>query len=259
MTARYALYFAPDDGTPLARLGAAWIGRNCATGAALAQPDVNGFSAARIEAITSSARHYGFHATLKPPFEMADGRTADELDRLLDDFGRRRAPIGGLTPSVGVLDGFVALLLQQEHAELSALAADCVRVFDAFRLPPSDDELRRRRAGGLSAAEDALLRRWGYPYVMEAFRFHMTLTGRLPQEERDALVPVLRRMFRPALRPGFTLDAIGLFRQESREQPFRLLRRYPLSGSARSTATKDSTERASGPSLTSVKTSLPST
>jgi putative phosphonate metabolism protein len=258
VTVRYAIYFSPEAGSPLARLGAAWLGRDCATGADLPQPAVTGFSLARIAEITASARHYGFHATLKPPFALADGRTAEELDRLLDDFAGRRAPIHGLRLAVGVLDGFAALMPTRESAELQRLAADCVRIFDSFRLPPTEEDLRQRRSAGLSAIQESLLRRWGYPYVMEAFRFHMTLTGRLPQEDLETLVPTLRRRFDPASE-SVAIDAIGLFRQESRDRPFRLVRRYPLSGNARSATTKESTERSSGPSLTMVRTSLPST
>ncbi len=246
MTARFAIYFSPDGGSPLARVGAAWLGRDCATGEEPRHPAVPGFPPARIAEITAPARHYGFHATLKPPFALAEGRTADELDRLLDDFARRRAPVGGLTLAVRVLDGFLALMPTRESAELQGLAADCVRVFDSFRASASDEELRQRRSAGLSALEESLLQCWGYPYVMEGFRFHMTLTGRLPPEERERLAPVLSRMFDPVIGPSFAIDAVGLFRQESRDRPFRLVRRYPLSGSALGAATKQE----SGPPVT---------
>jgi hypothetical protein len=116
------------------------------------------------------------------------------------------------------------------------------------------------RSASLSALEEALLRRWGYPYVMEAFRFHMTLTARLQQDERDRLLPPLRQMFGAVTNASFTLDAVSLCYQEARNLPFRLIRRYPFAAvSARSIATKEAIDRVSGPSLTSVRTSSPST
>lgn len=258
-TARHAIYFSPERGSLLGSLGAAWLGRDCVTGAKTARPGLVGISPSRAAEITASAGHYGFHATLKPPFVLAEGRTRAELDRELARFAERRAPITGLGLQVGVLGGFLALLLTEYSGVVHALAASCVREFDSFRVAPSKEELCRRRSGRLSAREDALLRRWGYPYVMESFRFHMTLTSRLQEEERNRLLPVLQQMFGPAIELGFTIDAVSLFYQESRDEPFHLVRRYPFSGSARSAATKEDTERSSGPSLTIVKTSLPST
>ena len=259
MTARYAIYFSPSHESVLAGFGATWLGRDCMTGRDLEQPRVDGLPQARIAEITASARHYGFHATLKPPFAMAESRTLAQLDRRLALFAQDQAPLTGLGLKVGTLDGFIALLLTEDSTRVRNLAAACVRDFDGFRLAPSEEELRRRRAAPLSAWEDALLRRWGYPYVMEAFRFHMTLTSRLQPEEHDRLLPVLRRMFGPVANANFTIDAVSLFYQQSRDRPFRQVQRYPFAGSARSIATNEATDRASGPSLTSVRTSSPST
>jgi putative phosphonate metabolism protein len=260
VTGRYALYFAPVSESALSHTGSVWLGRDSATGGALQQPTVPGFSKTRIQEITQSARHYGFHATLKPPFALAGGHTADELDDQLAAFARRCAPITGLGLKVGALDGFIALVLSEESSEVRNLAAHCVREFDAFRLPPGEDEMNRRRKAGLSELEEALLRRWGYPYVMEAFRFHMTLTGRLPDTERDAIKPALQKLFGPVVTTSISIDGISLFHQEDRAAPFRLVRRYPFGSDAmRRISTNVSTDRSSEPSLTSVKTSPPST
>lgn len=255
MTARYAIYFSPAPHSALARFGAAWLGGDPATG-----PAIEGIAPSRIVEMTETARHYGFHATLKAPFTLADGQTEAALDRALVEFAQRHAPVTGLRLTVGTLDGFLALLLPAESAGVRNLAAACVRELDAFRRPPSEAELRRRRQAPLSTLEDALLRRWGYPYVMEAFRFHMTLTSRLPDDERERLLPALRRMAAPVTDGAFAADAVSLFQQEDSDSAFRLLRRYPLDpGRARNIATKDATDCASGPSLTKVRTSPPST
>jgi putative phosphonate metabolism protein len=257
---RYALYFAPAADSALARLGANWLGRDSVTGEPLQQPSIAGFSAPRLEEITADARCYGFHATLKPPFALAPGCSAAQLEQEIAAFALRQATIGGLSLEVGSLGGFLALMLTEDSSEVRNLAAACVREFDSFRLPPSEEELRRRQQHPLSDLEDALLRRWGYPYVMEAFRFHMTLTSRLSETDRDSLEPVLRQLFGRVANTSFTVDGISLFHQESREAPFRLICRYPFGGDTRcSISTNASTDRASGPSFTSVKTSPPST
>ena len=49
---RYAVYFAPEPQSALARFGAAWLGYDAATGARVPQPSVDGASAERLRAIT---------------------------------------------------------------------------------------------------------------------------------------------------------------------------------------------------------------
>jgi hypothetical protein len=157
VTARYAIYFSPAPESSLDRVGAAWLGSDAL------QRQLDGFSRERIAEITASARHYGFHATLKPPFALAADRTGEALDRMLGEFAESRAPIEGLGLKVGSLDGFIALLLTEESTAVRNLAAACVRDFDAFRLAPSKEELVQRRAAALSPHVDSLLRRGGYP------------------------------------------------------------------------------------------------
>lgn len=260
MSARYAIYFAPPADSALARFGVAWLGRDSETGSTPELPRFVGFSRTRQQEITATARHYGFHATLKPPFSLAPGKTVDQLDTALSAFAKQRTPIDGLGLKVGGLDGFLALVLTEESSAVLNLAADCVRAFDAFRNPPSPEELARRRQAPLSELEDALLRRWGYPYVMEAFRFHMTLTCRLTEPEYGLLETSLRTLFGPIATRTFGIDGLSLFHQEVQESPFRLLRRYAFADAASSSmATNVSTDRDSGPSLTSDRTSSPST
>src|SRR5271163_1509402 len=77
---RYAIYFAPDPGSALARVGAEWLGYDVAAGASVPQPQISGISSVRLYEITEEPRRYGFHATLKPPFALAEGTAAGELD-----------------------------------------------------------------------------------------------------------------------------------------------------------------------------------
>lgn len=258
MSARYALYFAPAADSALARFGTDWLGRDNETDSSIPQRSVAGIPPNRLQEITASARHYGFHATLKPPFALAPGATPERLDADLAAFAKKQKSISRLALKIGNLDGFLALLLAEESLEVRNLAAACVREFDVFRAPPSIREQERRRQAPLTDLEDALLQRWGYPYVMEAFRFHMTLTCRLDDTERGPLEKTLRTMFAPTAATGVAIDGVCLFHQETRDSAFRLLRRYPFADAvSRSMPTNASTERDSGPSFTSDRTSLP--
>ncbi len=219
---RHALYFTAPEGSDLERRAAAWLGRDSA-GRPVARPDVPGFSAWRLDSLTAAPRHYGFHATLKPPFRLAEGMTADGLIEALEDFAAGRSVFDVPQPHVASLDGF--LCLRTDSVALDDLAADCVQAFDAFRAPESPEEVARRRAGGLSRRQEDMLVRWGYPYVMDQFRFHMTLTERIPDDaERAALAAWLSDWLAPALIGPMTVPGIALFTQADRAAPFMLTR-----------------------------------
>jgi hypothetical protein len=122
----------------------------------------------------------------------------------------------------------VALRPASPPPALRALADDIVRTFDVFRRPPDDGELQRRRRGGLTPRQEANLTTWGYPYVMDDFRLHFTLTGRLPEEERARAVAALTAYLAPALQRPLAIDALWLFVEPSPEAAFRQTTRYAL-------------------------------
>jgi putative phosphonate metabolism protein len=227
---RYAVYFAPALDSPLARFGAAWLGYDVAAGVPVAQPVIPEIPAERLQAITAEPRRYGFHATLKPPFVLAADVGADALDETLAMLAGRTAAFAAPRLHLACISGFWALMLSEPCPMLDRLAARCVSEFDRFRAPPSTIELARRRSAGLSPRQDALLTRWGYPYVMEEFRFHMTLTARLGGDEGAAVGRVLVPRVESFCQDPLPIDAICLFRQDRREAPFRLTRRYQLAG-----------------------------
>jgi len=229
MEPRYAVYYAPPAHSELWHRGCRWLGRDPARDEALEQPSVPGCEAARIVALTAAPRAYGFHATLKPPFRLREGM--DELDvdaalRALAD-GQRRFVLPALC--VARLGGFLALTPAAEHVPMAALAEACVAQLDGLRRASADDELRRRRTAGLSPRQEEMLERWGYPYVFEEFRFHLTLTAPVQGEEGEVLAQWLARWFAPALSAPQWVEDLALYVQSGPQRPFRLLRRYPLS------------------------------
>lgn len=224
---RFAIYYAPEPEEPLAALGAAWLGYDAATGQPVPQP-ATALAPARLREIAAEPRAYGFHGTLKPPFALASGMSEAML---LDDvraFANTRpaTPIGDMR--IAAIGGFLALVPVGTAGAVAALAADCVRHFDRFRAPPDAAELTRRRTARLTARQEELLRRWGYPYVMDEFRFHLTLTGRIDSTERARLLPVLESMFAANRISGPVIRSLSIFRQEAPDQPFRIVARAPF-------------------------------
>jgi hypothetical protein len=175
---RWAVYYAPAAGSPWWRFGSAWLGRDEIADRPLAQtPPPAGIDGARWTAMTEAPRRYGFHATLKAPFRLADGVSEADLRAALAATAARLrcVPLGALVPRV--FDGWVALTAPQADEPLVELAAACVIELDTLRAPLSTDELARRRPHSLDARGRELLMTYGYPQVLERFRFHLTLAA----------------------------------------------------------------------------------
>lgn len=234
---RYALYFAPERGSMLATLANAWLGRDPATGLTVPHPDLDGMGKGGLAAITSAARRYGFHGTLKAPFELADGVGETELVRAMSDFCAGYPGFEVPSLSASLLDGFLALTPTQRSSELEHFAGEVVRAFDPFRAALSEADVERRNPASLSSAELRNLMRWGYPYVFESFRFHMTLSSRLSGEDRSRVLAIAKSYFAPVLERPVAVDALTLLVEPEPGAPFEIHSRVPLSsGRERKTA-----------------------
>ncbi len=223
---RFAVYYAPRPGA-FADRAARWLGRDCASGSDLPQPALPGIPDPA--AITRGPRRYGFHGTIRAPFRPAAGACPDRIDARLAELASRLAPVVCDGLAVENLDGFLALTPEGCTGALSALAAAVVEGTDDLRAPLSEAEIARRRPESLSARQRALLDRWGYPFVMEEFRFHLTLTDRLPEDRAATVAAVLGAHFAPVLPRPFVIEDLCLFGEDARNR-FHLLHRHALTG-----------------------------
>ncbi len=233
MKSRYAIYFVPAAQSALYRFGSALLGYDCYTGKEIGFPDVLPLPAPAWRELTQEPRRYGFHATLKAPFRLADGADETELIAAFDAFCRSKAMAAAFTPVVAVIEGFVAIVPSGIEPAVDRLAAACVTAFDRFRAPLNARDRERRLAAGLTGRQAQNLERWGYPYVFEDFRLHLTLTAKLPAERQAVVLPFLREQFAAARGPGPVLiDGIALLRQDNAEARFRILSRAAAGGAA---------------------------
>ena len=230
MNARYAVYFAPAKASPWWAFGAHWLGRDEQEDTPLAQPPLAQIAPDELRDITAAPRRYGFHATLKAPFSLGGGHTVDDLTARLHRFAAtlKPVPLGPLHASV--LGNFVALVPVQATDELEALACACVTELDDLRAPLSEADLTRRRIEHLDAREQALLQAYGYPYVLERFRFHFTLSGPLnPQSAQRVQQAVAAPVTQLSASSPLVLDRLCLFVESAPGQPFKRLADAPLS------------------------------
>jgi hypothetical protein len=243
VTVRFAIYAAPGTvsvgtvsadpgpanpaGTLLRERAEQWLGRSV-TGDAVAPLAPAGWTREAIDAITADARRYGFHGTLKAPFRLAAGRTPEELDAAVARFAANRT--GTVIPrlSLTCMGGFFALVPGTEAAELNSLADDVVTSFDGFRAPATEAEITRRNPAALTPRRRELLKAWGYPYVLEEFRFHLTLTDRLPAARRPDVERTLNGWFAGLLGADVPVAALALFTEAEPGAPFSLHAVHPL-------------------------------
>ena len=229
MSPRYAIYYTPPPFSALARFGAGVIGYDCFDAVEVPRAKLDGIDPKVQKLITVDPRRYGFHATVVAPFQLHE-HSEDELVAAASAYATRSPPlrIGNLV--VAAIGDFVALIPAQPNTEIVRFAAECLRAFDKYRAPLSAAARERRLQSNLTPQQVELLDRWGYPYVLDEYRFHMTLTGALPDGARNEFIDALEQAFAERSSDTFELDAISVMRQEDAGDRFRVLRRCRLRG-----------------------------
>lgn len=225
---RYAIYFTPPQGHAFTVTASRWLGRDAFSNASIEQAPVAGFSPDEIKDLTADPRRYGFHATLKAPFGLKDGETQDSLMEGFEQFCANTKTFDIPKVIVDQLGPFFAVVPDQVYPALQDFTASVVQYFERFRAPLSDADMARRKPEKLSERQRQLLEQWGYPYVMEEFRFHMTLTGPVDAEQSPAMRDTLEKTFAEFTHGALPVSGLGLFVEESRGAPFAVLKWLPL-------------------------------
>ncbi|NOD89714.1 MULTISPECIES: DUF1045 domain-containing protein [unclassified Ruegeria] len=223
---RYAIYFAPPAKAEWTKFATSWLGWDMETGSLVAHPVVGDIDVA---AVTEVPRKYGLHATMKPPFRLRAVQTFDALHAACGSFASNQPPVTLDGLEIARLGRFLALRPMGETQALNTLAAACVQQLDNFREAASEAELARRRAAGLTPEQEANLVQWGYPYVLDGFRFHITLSGKLDKPTLRATQEALQAHLAPLLPQPFQITDLALM-GEAEDGRFHLIHRYALSG-----------------------------
>lgn len=225
---RYALYFSPAADHPLTTAASRWLGRDAFTGDTFATPHVAGLASEDVHALTADPRRYAFHATLKAPFELAEDRSEADLLEALERFAAATPAFDIPNIVIGQLGRFFALVPDRIYPDLQEFAAGIVEKFEPFRAPLTDADIARRKPETLSPAHRENLIRWGYPHVMDEFRFHMTLTGQVEPEQSAAIRMALDARFADFIDKPLSINGLSIFVEPERGAPFTTLRWLPL-------------------------------
>ena len=225
---RFAIYYAPTPFSELHSLGSTWLGRDSTSGKIIEQPSISGIASERLSELTKRARHYGFHATLKPPFQLKHGTSLTLLKHALRRVCEDISPFY-IKLDVSTLGKFFALMLSKPNPKIQSLAEIMVREIDAFRKPLTKEELTIRRSKGLTRSQDENLIKWGYPYVFSEFRFHIPLTGKIQLSKEQAIIhDAIQRHFSKSLKKRIKIEYACLFHQINRQAPFFLVDQFKL-------------------------------
>lgn len=227
MTLRYAIYFTPPADDPLTVAAARWLGRDAFSSGAFADraPEI-----ATVD-LVGEPRRYGFHATIKAPFELHDEVGEEALMEAFRGFAARAKPFEVPQLVLSQLGPFFALVPGELCPELQDFAAEVVRRFSPFRAPLSEADIARRKPETLGESQRRNLMQWGYPYVMGDFRFHMTLTGPVDPERSPDVRRTLEDYFADHIARPLPISGLALFVEETRGAPFTVHSWLPL-GSA---------------------------
>ncbi|MBB4187045.1 putative phosphonate metabolism protein [Sinorhizobium terangae] len=229
---RYAIYFALPADDRLTQTAAHWLGRDAFIDGALSWPEVPALGRENQMALTADPRRYGFHGTLKAPFELAEGKSEADLLAAFDEFAAEIEAFEVPRIVLHQIGPFFALVPAEDCPPLRSLAEQAVRRFEPFRAPLSDADIARRNPERLTRRQREYLTTWGYPYVFEEFQFHMTLTGPVPKETQPVMRETLTAAFEEFTGKPLDVATIALFVEPHRGAPFTVYSLLPLGGAS---------------------------
>lgn len=225
---RVAIFYAPGSQTPLANFGAQWLGWDVEHAKGVPHPQIDGLPEP-IETLVATPQKYGFHGTLKAPFRLHENQTLDGLRAAMKAFSEqhRKFFIGQM--KVAKLGSFVAIIQENSSNEFANFASNIVTHFEDYRAPLRDEDIAKRRKAKLTPRQDELMLQWGYPFIFEEFKFHLTLTGKLSEQNAKSVCDRLTDHLKPIL--DTPVEAVDLCLYGEREDGrFEIIERFPFLG-----------------------------
>ena len=226
---RCAIFYVPPKDSDLAVFGREFLGVDIETGDSVEQATVKGLEAGKLKNLTAQSKFYGFHGTLKPPFRLAPNASLENLLKATKIFAAGMSPIETPTLEIAVIGKFLALSPVASSVELENIASQCVRTLEAYRKRQTDKEMAQYRQSKLTVHQEQMLDNWGHPYVLEEFRFHMTLTDRIDDDdERASIQDTLSKHIEPLLGKAIPISDITICTQPKTDTFMRVVERFPF-------------------------------
>lgn len=230
MSERFAIYYAPAKEDRLTTAAESWLGRSAWTEGQVQRDASINLPLNELELMTAAPARYGFHATLKPPMRLRSDINREALVDAVSGFAGGKSPVVIDDLALRWIGPFLALVPAKQNATLRVFAADVVKSLEIFRAPLRKGETEKRRKLGLTPCQEEMLAKWGYPYVMEEFRFHMTLTGPVAEGTRASVEVAARSHFSTWIGKPLSVDRLAIFHEAKPGKPFTAIGSYALGG-----------------------------
>ena len=224
---RFAIYFVPPESNDLTRFTASWFGWDVYKGIKVDYPVLHNLNY-DIKEITNTPSKYGFHGTLKAPFSLVPDKTIDDLKLSLSMLSRSIKKFEIPSICLRIIDEFIAIVPTSQNESIHSLAKKCLEDLDSFREAESDEILNKRRSGRLSTSEEHNLLKWGYPYVLDDFQFHLTMTGKLPLKVCKHVFSVLSLELHEVLNAPLFIGKICLVGENKMDGKFGVIEEFSL-------------------------------
>ena len=229
MPARYAISYVPMPSTLLADFGRAWLGRDINSSEAFEQSQVPGIDHQRLQELTRWRRFDGLHGVLKPPFQINPVSSVNGFIETAQLFAKYLKAVDIPQLEINIIGKFIALTPTVPSRELVDLASECVRVFEGFRQPVLINMDSRYRKDKLTVYQQRMMKHWGYPYVMEEFRFFIPLTDRIENdEEREKITAEISHLAKPTIGQPIQIREFTILGQSTRKDPMTIVERIPF-------------------------------
>jgi hypothetical protein len=226
---RYAICFAPEQGSALEALACEWLARDKSGAFVDKRVDVRGMTSDRLTTLIKGPRNYGMHGTLKPSFELRPHATEGALLEVARLLAKSCSPIELPVLELGEIGYIVSLVPESSSAALEDLASQCVRAFDGFRQPLTAEQEQSFKRNRLTVHQRQMLEHWGYPYVMEEFDFHLSLTDPVIDDgERAAIMMAVEAIAAPVLHKPLIMRELAVFAQKGANNPMSIIARFPF-------------------------------
>ena len=187
---RYAIYYVPPQSAQFTQFAASWFGWDVYKSINVKYPVLSDLNY-DIKEITSTPSKYGLHATLKAPFFLVPDKTIDELRSSLSILSSSIKKFEISSICLKKIAGYIAIVPTSQNERINYLAKKCLEDLDCFRKAEPLEIINKRRSVGLSERQEAHLLKWGYPYVLDNFDFHLTLTEQLEPQLLENVFLVL--------------------------------------------------------------------
>ncbi|MBC7488992.1 MAG: DUF1045 domain-containing protein [Glaciimonas sp.] len=224
---RYAFYFAPTITNVIWwTADSHWLGRDAATDAAIQQVSIVDLSPTALQQLTTDARQYRFHATLKALFRLAEDFSENDLVTMIQAFSSLQNSLEIKKVGIHPLENFLALQTTDHtsKSQISALAMRCVRYFDLLRAALSAAELSKRRKVNLTRRQEKLLVASGLSVHRRGILLSYDLIDAV-----IAMRAAAESCFACALTMLLTIDGLTIFKESAPGVQMTVWQHFPFS------------------------------